>query len=326
LLRRHALFLMPLLCACASPGARYFAGDSRGCDDVRAARGYADEHSEITPDQRADALIDAAHCEVKDGHPENVEPLLAEAVKTSPHAQGAADAERAALLAEKGDKDGALEAFKKAMAEGYTDLDDVVQDAEFEKLLALPELERSFVALAASEEPVAPRVQALAEKLKQRPVTPVVVEANPDYGLNTFTVWHGRVLESHYDRDNDETTVLLEELAAHEHDGGGDEAHQHYEVVWTPGQGFIRQPHEHLHADNEQHIEYEATGRYFGLRVQGFQRELVEAPDLEVVGYYTGRTPFAYRGEQGDAPTLEVIRAVPFNSGVHLGTPVAHEH
>ena len=252
--------------------------------------------------------------------------LLLEAIKASARALGPADAERAALLAEKGEKDAALDAFKKALAEGYTDLDDVVEDAEFEKLLTLPELERAFVALAASEEPVAPRVQALADKLKQRPVTPVVVEANPDFGLNTFTVWRGRVLESHYDRDNDETTVLLEELAAHEHQGEGGEQHQHYEVVWTPGQGFIRQPHEHLHADAEQHIEYEATSRYFGLRVQGFQRELVEAPDFEVVGYYVGRTPFAYRGESGEAPTLEVIRAVPFNSGVHLGTPVAHEH
>jgi hypothetical protein len=30
-------------------------------------------------------------------------------------------------------------------------------------------------------------------------------------------------------------------------------------------------------------------------------------------------------GEEGEAPTLDVVRAVPFNSGAHYGSPVAHE-
>lgn len=313
-----------LLASCATPGARYFAGEAQSCDAVRAARPYAQAHPELSADQRAEALLDLAHCQAEAGKTDEVEPLLAEAETLHVQARATADAERAALRFPAAPEE-AVALFKKALGEGFGDLDLVLSGKEFAALVEAPALERYLVALAAAAEPVEPRVAALAARLKQHPVSPVVVEANPAYGLNTFTLWRGRVLEAHYDADNDETTVLLEEVVAHAHPAGGAEAHQHAETVWTPG-GFVRRPHAHLADEQaEERSEYEATGRLFGLRLAGFPRELVEAPDLEVVGYYTGRTPFAYRGEQGEAPTLQAVRAVPFSSGVHPGRAVAHE-
>lgn len=320
---RRVLAVLPFLCACATPGGRYFAGEGRSCDDVRAARAYADAHAEITNDQKADVLLDTAHCEVLAGAPQNVPALLDEAVKLDPKESADAQAERAALLAKDGKQEEAVAAFQAALDGGFSDFDQLMNWPEFEKLVAAPELERALVSLAAEDEPAEPRVLRLAEKLHQVPVTPVVVEANPDYGLNTFVFWRGQVLESHYDRDNNETAVLLEELVPHRHAGSG-EKHLHFKRVWLPSQGYVQVPHADARDQSDAEVEYEATGRLFGLRVPGFPRELVEAPDLEVVGYYIGRTPFTYHGEDGDAPTLQVVRAVPFESGVHPGRPVAH--
>jgi hypothetical protein len=313
---------------CATPSARYFAGEAQSCNDVLAAKSYADGHpsNEVGPEQQSELLADTAHCQAEAGSSDaDVETLLLESLKLDPKAAGTADAERAALLANAGKLDEAEAKFQLAITEGFHDLDLVLSGKEFEKLRKAPSSEKLLVEMAAAEEPVAPRVRALAEKLGQNPVSMVVVEANPKYGVSTFTVWQGRVLESHYDEGNDETTVLLEELAVHTHEGEGEE-HQHFETVWSPESGFVKQPHQHVDEVPEAHEEIEATGRLFGLRLKGFPREVVEAPDLEVVGYYIGRSPFFLKGEQGEAPTLDVVRAVPFNSGVHLGTPVAHEH
>jgi hypothetical protein len=324
-LPRSLLLLAALsLAACATPGSRYFAGDATGCDDFRAARTYAAEHPELSADVRAEALLDLARCEAEAEKPGDVEPLLLEAETLAVKARATADAERAALRFAAA-PDEAVALFKNALGEGFADLDLVLDGKEFAGLVEAPALERYLLALAASADPVEPRVVALARRLKQHPVSPVVVDANPAFGLNTFALWRGRVLEAHYDANNDETTVLLEEVVSHAHPGAGREAHQHVETVWTPG-GFVRQPHAHLSDEQaEEQTEYEATSRLFGLRLAGFPRELVEAPDLEVVGYYSGRTPFDYRGERGEAPTLQAVRAVPFNSGVHPGRPVAHE-
>jgi hypothetical protein len=98
----------------------------------------------------------------------------------------------------------------------------------------------------------------------------------------------------------------------------------HYQTVWTPEGGFTQVAHDHGSGQEEDHFEWEATGRLFGLRIKGFPRELVDAPDLEVVGYYVGTSTFQLNGQTDEAPTLDAIRAVPFNSGVHLGTQVAH--
>jgi hypothetical protein len=323
---RRFTWISLLLAGCATPGAKYFAGEAESCLDVDQARPYALQHeSELTAEQRAELAVDSAHCQAE-ANKGDIEPLLTEAIKLDPDAVGDADAERAALLAQQdGKSDEAVALFKQALSEHFADLDLVLTGGEFEKLVRIPALERPLLELAAQEEPVAPRVEALAEKLGQRPIPVVVAQANPKYGLNTFTVWRGRVLESHYDEDNDETAILLEEMLEHEHEGEGEE-HQHYETVWTPDSGFTKMAHEHNHEHAEEHVEWEATGRLFGLRVRGFPRELVEAPDLEVVGYYLGMTPFVLKGTKGDAPTLEVLRAVPFNSGVHLGTEVAHSH
>lgn len=324
-MHRRVLLLLPLcLAACATAGNRYFAGEGRSCEDVAAARVYQDTHPGLSDAQKSDVALDTARCELLADGGADVGPLLDQAVKLDPKSAPDVDVERAAVLARDGKMEQAVTTFQGAVDAGFSDFEQLMNWPEFDKLIAAPELERTLVSMAAQQEPVEPRVLRLADKLHQVPVTPVVVEANPAYGLNTFVIWRGQVLESHYDAQANETAVLLEELVPHRHAGPG-EAHLHYMRIWTPTAGYVRVSHRDAKtASSDAEVEYEATGRYFGLRVPGFPRELVEAPDLEVVGYYQGRSTFSYRGEEGEAPTLQVIHAVPFESGVHPGRPVAH--
>jgi hypothetical protein len=310
-----------VLGACVTPGGRYFAGESESCRDVEEARAFAESHAaDLTEKQHAELLVDHAHClaETPDGGP--IEPLLVEAEKHSPEARGHAEAMRAAVAAQEGKVEEAEKHLEKAVELGFSDLELVLTGTEFEPLLKLPALEDELVHLAADEEPVEPRIQQLAVKLGQKPLSVVVSDANPKYALHTFTLWRGRVLESHYDEDNDETTILLEELLIHGHINHG--RHTHTERTWSPFGGYQRIQHTHVESDLDE--EDEATGRVFGLRMKGFPREVVEASDLEVVGYYVGHTPMVYRGERYDVATLDVVRAVPFDSGAHKGTPVSH--
>ena len=236
---RRFTWVSLLLAGCATPGAKYFSGEAETCVDVDEAQPYAKQHeADLSTEQRAELAVDAAHCQAEAGKGD-IEPLLTEAITLDPEAIGDADAERAALLAQQeGKSEEAAAAFKKALSEHFEDLDLVLSGKEFEKLVRMPTVERPLLELAAQEEPVAPRVEALAEKLGQKPISVVVAWANPKDALNTFTVWRGRVLESHYDEDNDETSILLEEMLEHEHEGQGEE-HQHYETVWTPDEHFF---------------------------------------------------------------------------------------
>jgi hypothetical protein len=117
---RRLTWLGLLLAGCATPGAKYFSGEAETCTDVDEARPYAQQHeAELTSEQRAELLVDSAHC-VAEAGTGDIEPLLTEAVKLDPEAAGDADAERAGVLAQKeGQADAAVALFIKALSEGF---------------------------------------------------------------------------------------------------------------------------------------------------------------------------------------------------------------
>ena len=197
-------------------------------------------------------------------------------------------------------------------------------DKEFDKLLTLPSAERILVEIASSEEP-GPTHHPVGTSAQAEPGVAGGGRRQPRLRRGDLRALAGEGDRIPLQRGDRRDLDLLEEVLAHSHTGEGDEDHQHEDIIWTPSNGFTRVAHEHLHLREEQHTEFEATGRFFGLKVKGFPRELVEAADSEVVGYYLGRDIFELEGKEGQAASLDVIRAVPFNSGAHLGTPVAHE-
>ena len=107
---------------CVTPQSRYLSGQSRSCDDVAATRSYSDQNpGELTDAQRSAMYLDQAHCAAENGHPEDVEALLQEAVKADPHSAGDADAHRAAGLAAQAKEAEAVAMLKQAVTEGFTD-------------------------------------------------------------------------------------------------------------------------------------------------------------------------------------------------------------
>lgn len=304
-------WLFLLLAGCATPGSRWFKGETVTCDEVAAARLSLAERSEpLSAPVEGRLLMDSAFCEAELGTREKSEPLLTAALAKSAGLEAEAEAVRAALDGREGKLDEAAGHLDNAVLGGFDDLERVIGSPSFRSLLASPAHQRSLLALAAANTPLEPRVRRLAQVLGVEPVTPVVVGAHPSYGVGGFALWRGRVLESHYDADNDETVILLEELIPHAVSAEDDRASG---LVWTVERGIGRTHSTEAELlPGEVPVELKPTGRFFGIRPRGFPRAWVEATDLEVVGRYLGRSPFVYRGETGEAPTLDVVQALPF--------------